>query len=61
LPIIGGQLPLSLANGESWFQRLQVASFYVTGVVEYEWQVAHMTVDETVLHLSDRGCLNILP
>lgn len=61
LPIVGGQLPLSLANGENWFQRLQVTSFYVSGVVEYEWQVAHMAADESIIHLSARGCLNVLP
>ena len=57
LPIIGGQLPSSLSSGQNWFQQLDVDSFALNGVTDYEWQIAHMAADETVISLSKRGCL----
>ena len=59
LPVIGGQLPLSLSSGQNWFQRLEVADFAINGVTDYEWQIAHMGADETAISLSERGCLRI--
>ena len=59
LPIVGGQLPLALANGQSWFVRKVASEFQVANVTEYEWQVAHMAANQTVISLSPRGCLNV--